>query len=168
MLGPLAPGDDDVYFYTLAALHEDMHAENLTAILQTLGYARPASLPPAPGSPPVDPEFRSHDVTVPGGAFMLGADPGEPFVFDNEKWAHPVEVAPFRIAATPVTNAEFQAFVDDGGYRRRECGAGAAGTGAGARVPSILSSGARRGAGAGSSGDSICSCHSIPGIRSCT
>ena len=115
-----APCDDDVYFYTLAALHEDMHAENLTAILQTLGYARPASLPAAPGSPPLDPEFRSHDVTVPGGAFMLGADPGEPFVFDNEKWAHPVEVAPFRIAATPVTNAEFQAFVDDGGYRRRE------------------------------------------------
>ena len=114
------PRGDEAYFYTLAALHEDMHAENLTAILQTLGYARPASLPPAPGSPPVDPEFRSHDVTVPGGVFMLGADPGEPFVFDNEKWAHPVEVAPFRIAATPVTNAEFQAFVDDGGYRRRE------------------------------------------------
>ena len=115
-----APCDDDAYFYTLATFHEDMHAENLTAILQTLGYARPARLPPAPGSPPVDPEFRSHDVTLPGGAFMLGADPGEPFVFDNEKWAHPVEVEPFRIAATPVTNAEFQAFVDDGGYRRRE------------------------------------------------
>jgi formylglycine-generating enzyme required for sulfatase activity len=52
---------------------------------------------------------------------MLGADPDESFVFDNEKWAHPVEVAPFRIAATALTNAEFQAFVDDGGYRRREC-----------------------------------------------
>src|SRR5438093_877265 len=50
-----------------------------------------------------------------------GAEPDEPFVFDNEKWAHPVEVEPFRIAATPVTNAEFLGFVDDGGYRRREC-----------------------------------------------
>jgi len=69
----------------------------------------------------VDREFRAVDVAVPGGTFMLGADPAEPFVFDNEKWAHPVEVAPFRIAATPVTNAEFQAFVEDGGYRRREC-----------------------------------------------
>ena len=38
----------------------------------------------------------------------------------SRKWAHPVEVAPFRIASTPVTNAEFQAFVGDGGYRRRE------------------------------------------------
>src|SRR5205814_4378556 len=82
-------------------------------------YARPASLRPARGAVPIDPEFRAHDVTVPGGAFMLGADRDEPFVFDNGKWAHPVEVEPFRIAATPVTNAEFQAFVDDGGYRRR-------------------------------------------------
>ena len=31
----------DVYFYTLAALHEGMHAENLTVILQTLGHPRP-------------------------------------------------------------------------------------------------------------------------------
>ena len=115
------PRDDEAYFYTLAAQHEDMHAENLTAILQTLGYARPASLRPACAPPPVDHEFRPMDVAVPGGTFMLGADPDEPFVFDNEKWAHPVEVAPFCIAATPVTNAEFQAFVDDGGYRRREC-----------------------------------------------
>jgi iron(II)-dependent oxidoreductase len=114
------PRADEAYFYTLAALHEDMHAENLTAILHTLGYARPASLHPARGAAPIDPEFRAHDVTVPGGAFVLGADHDEPFVFDNEKWAHPVEVEPFRIAATPVTNAEFQAFVDDGGYRRRE------------------------------------------------
>src|SRR5467141_3209165 len=54
------PRGDEAYFYTLAALHEDMHAENLTAILQTLGYVRPASLHPARGSPPIDREFHSH------------------------------------------------------------------------------------------------------------
>jgi iron(II)-dependent oxidoreductase len=113
-------GDDEAYLYTLAAQHEDMHAENLTVILQTLGYARPSQVAcSAPAA--VDHGFRRHDVAVPGGPFMLGADRDEPFVFDNEKWAHAVEVPPFRIAATPVTNAEFQAFVDDGGYRRREC-----------------------------------------------
>jgi len=113
-------GDDEAYLYTLAAQHEDMHAENLTVILQTLGYARPSQVAcSAPAA--VDHGFRRHDVAVPGAPFMLGADRDEPFVFDNEKWAHAVEVPPFRIAATPVTNAEFQAFVDDGGYRRREC-----------------------------------------------
>jgi gamma-glutamyl hercynylcysteine S-oxide synthase len=115
------PTGDEAYFYTLAAQHEDMHGENLTAILQTLGYARPAALRRDCVAPAVDPEFHPGDVSVPGGRFVLGADPDEPFVFDNEKWAHPVEVAPFRIAATPVTNEQFEAFVDDGGYRRREC-----------------------------------------------
>jgi iron(II)-dependent oxidoreductase len=59
-------------------------------------------------------------VNVPGGRFLLGSLPGEPFVFDNEKWAHPVEVRPFAIARAPVTQAEFSAFVDEGGYTRRE------------------------------------------------
>jgi iron(II)-dependent oxidoreductase len=58
-------------------------------------------------------------VEVPGGTFLLGATADEPFVVDNEKWAHPVEVRPFAIARAPVTQAEFTAFVEDGGYRRR-------------------------------------------------
>ena len=56
----------------------------------------------------------------PVGVPLLGSPPESPFVFDNEKWAHPVEVAPFNIARAPVTNAEFLAFVTEGGYRRRE------------------------------------------------
>jgi iron(II)-dependent oxidoreductase len=60
------------------------------------------------------------DAEVPAGQFLLGSSPSAPFVFDNEKWAHPVTVRPFRIARAPVTNAEFAAFVDDGGYRQRK------------------------------------------------
>jgi len=112
------PDADDAYFYTLAAHHEDMHAENLTLILQTLGYRRPALAALAPAS--AERAYVPRDVDVPGGTVTLGAARDEPFVFDNEQWAHPVQVAPFRIASLPVTNAEFQAFVDDGGYRRRE------------------------------------------------
>jgi iron(II)-dependent oxidoreductase len=116
------PTDQERYFYTLAALHEDMHSENLALILMTLGYPRPelSSFDPAAANPPVDEAYEPHDVQVPGGTFMLGAARGEPFVFDNEKWAHPVVVRPFRIASTPVTNGQFQAFVDEGGYGRRE------------------------------------------------
>ena len=111
------PDAKDAYFYTLAAHHEDMHTENLTLILQTLGYARPR-LENGP-TPPTDPAYAPHDVEVPGATVMLGAAPDEPFVFDNEKWAHPVAIAPFRIAVLAVTNADFEAFVNDGGYRRR-------------------------------------------------
>jgi len=117
------PSAEEAYLYTLAALHEDMHAENLTVILQTLGHRFPTSsgVDPRWTAPPIDSDYRPHDVTVPGATFLLGATPDEPFVFDNEKWAHPVAVSPFRIASTAVTNAQFQAFVDDDGYRRREC-----------------------------------------------
>ena len=51
---------------------------------------------------------------------MLGATEGTGFVFDNEKWAHPVRVSPFEISRAPVTNEQFGAFVEDGAYRRRE------------------------------------------------
>jgi iron(II)-dependent oxidoreductase len=57
---------------------------------------------------------------VPGGHWRLGSAPADGFVFDNEKWAHEITIAPFRIAKTPVTNAEFAAFVEAGGYRNRE------------------------------------------------
>jgi len=114
--------DEDVYFYHLATFHEDMHGETLTHIRQTLGYAAPkltrsgaSETPPAPES-----GFELHDVEVPGGTYWLGATPDLPFVFDNEKWAHPVAVRPYRIAATPVTNAEFKRFVEAGGYQQQE------------------------------------------------
>jgi len=42
------------------------------------------------------------------------------FVFDNEKWSHPVTLPPFAMARCCVTNAEFLAFVAAGGYARRE------------------------------------------------
>jgi iron(II)-dependent oxidoreductase len=59
-------------------------------------------------------------VAVGGGSFSLGAERTEPFVFDNEKWAHPVRLRPFAIARAPVTQAEFAGFVEEDGYRRRE------------------------------------------------
>ena len=112
--------DFDRYFIQLAVLHEDMHTEAFTYTRQTLGYARP-SLPaddneePHHGAGPLP-----GDVAVPGGRFQLGAFPDEPFVFDNEKWAHGVSLRPFAIARAATTQAEFAAFVDDRGYLCRE------------------------------------------------
>lgn len=105
------------YFYELATRHEDMHVEALTYMRETLAYPPPRALGdearPAAGPLP-------GDAAVPGGTWSLGATTKEGFIFDNEKWAHPVELQPFRIARAPVTNREFAAFVEAGGYQARE------------------------------------------------
>jgi gamma-glutamyl hercynylcysteine S-oxide synthase len=102
----------DRYFHELAALHEEMHVEALTYTRQTLGY--PAPRESAPSRPAGS---LAGDAAIAGGAFMLGATAGEGFVFDNEKWAHEVVVAPFRMARACVSNRDFAAFVAAGGYR---------------------------------------------------
>jgi len=112
------PTPEDEYFYRLAALHEGMHTENLLGVRQALGYPRPA-LPDAQPEDVAEPGYQPHDVEIAGGEYLLGALRDYPFVFDNEKWAHPVTVAPFRIAVTAVTNAEYARFVDAGGYADR-------------------------------------------------
>jgi iron(II)-dependent oxidoreductase len=102
------------YFYELSIRHEDMHVEALAYTRQTLGISRPERLgEPATRGAGAWPG----DVDIPGGRWRLGSTPADGFVFDNEKWAHEVSVAPFRIAKAPVTNAEFAAFVEAGGYR---------------------------------------------------
>jgi ergothioneine biosynthesis protein EgtB len=105
------------YFYELCIRHEDMHVEALAYTRQTLGYARPEGLPAAASK---SVSAWPGDVDVPGGQWRLGSTAADGFVFDNEKWAHATDLAPFRIAKAPVTNAEFAAFVDAGGYRTKE------------------------------------------------
>jgi gamma-glutamyl hercynylcysteine S-oxide synthase len=109
---------DLAYFAQLAALHEEMHAEAFTYTRQTLGYGAPPAPVSCPEASAAGPW--TGDAEIVGGDFLLGARPGEGFVFDNEKWAHPVRIASFRMAKAPVTNAEFAAFVTAGGYVRRE------------------------------------------------
>jgi gamma-glutamyl hercynylcysteine S-oxide synthase len=97
------------YFHDLALFHEYMHAEALTYTRQTLGYPDPFE------DKPIDAGPLPGDVEVPGCTYWLGAREHDGFVFDNEKWAHPVEVSTFRIARAPVTNADYAKFVDAGG-----------------------------------------------------
>jgi iron(II)-dependent oxidoreductase len=110
---------EESYFHQLVLYHEDMHGEAFTYTRQTLGYPPPAPPPGAP-APPEPGSPVQGDAFFEGGTFLLGSFPSDGFVFDNEKWAHPIELAPFRIAKAPVTNGEFLAFVEEGGYRRPE------------------------------------------------
>lgn len=112
--------EQETALYLLTIYHEDMHDEAFTYSRQTLGYPAPifaamqdgrvngVEAGPLPG-----------DVAVPGGMLQLGASRDAAFVFDNEKWGHPVQVPAFRMARAPVTNAEFLGFVSEGGYRQR-------------------------------------------------
>jgi iron(II)-dependent oxidoreductase len=113
-----APDPERDYLAQYAVFHEDMHTEAFTYTRQTLAYPAPEI------GMPVDARWRAGslegDAEIPGGEFVLGARPDDGFVFDNEKWGHSVQVRPFRIARAAVSNAEFAAFVEDGGYRRPE------------------------------------------------
>jgi iron(II)-dependent oxidoreductase len=105
---------EERFLYQLTTFHEDMHTEAFIYTRQTLGRREPSFAVASCSGEPTGPW--PGDVDIPGGLFLLGSSPGTPFVFDNEKWAHPIIVEPFRISRAPVTNAEFLAFVEDGGY----------------------------------------------------
>lgn len=110
------PTPKETYLYLLAVFHEDMHAEAFTWTRQTLSYPAP-TYSATPKTLP-DENRASDDVGIAGGKYLLGATQDQPFVFDNEKWQHEIDLAPFEIARTPVTNKAYAEFVDDGGYEQ--------------------------------------------------
>ncbi|MDN5872604.1 MAG: SUMF1/EgtB/PvdO family nonheme iron enzyme [Nitrococcus sp.] len=55
---------------------------------------------------------------LPARSVMIGCD--KPYAYDNEQPRHEILGAGVRIAARPVTNAQYLAFMEDGGYRRSE------------------------------------------------
>jgi iron(II)-dependent oxidoreductase len=111
--------EDERYFHRLALLHEDMHGEALLMTLQSLGLPAPVQVPFR--APPASAATLQADVAFPAAHFELGTHPDErAFVFDNEKWAHPVRVEAFAIARRPVTQGEFADFIEDDGYSRAE------------------------------------------------
>jgi iron(II)-dependent oxidoreductase len=111
-----AADERDAYFHRLVTYHEDMHAEALVYTRQTLGLPVPSCAKEKAAGGGALPG----DVAIAGGAFELGASRDRDFVFDNEKWAHTVQVDPFEIARAPVTQAEFLEFVEARGYERDE------------------------------------------------
>lgn len=105
----------DLTPYRLALAHEDMHGEAFVMALQTLG----AEAPPRINQTTATAAPQSA-IDFPGGTVWIGSAPETGFVFDNEKWAHPVEVRPFNMDAVLVSNAQYSDFIADGGYQKAD------------------------------------------------
>jgi formylglycine-generating enzyme required for sulfatase activity len=58
---------------------------------------------------------------VPAGPFLHGSSDADPLASDDEKPQRELVLPGFRIAKHPVTNAQWQRFVDEGGYREQSC-----------------------------------------------
>ncbi|MGB3738087.1 MAG: ergothioneine biosynthesis protein EgtB [Pontixanthobacter sp.] len=102
----------------LGIAHEQQHQELLLTDIKHALFQNPigpAMVEPArrpEASPRTPQEWR----TYPGGIARIGHD-GSGFAYDNEGPAHRVLLEPFGLSNRLVTNAEWQAFIDDGGYR---------------------------------------------------
>ncbi|BBQ03418.1 hypothetical protein BSFA1_85460 (plasmid) [Burkholderia sp. SFA1] len=83
-LAAVTDSDEDLYYFRLALFHEDMHAEALTYMRQTLDY--PAHAPLAMS--PVDRCSGSGGIAIENRTFLMGGPRDEGFVFENEKWRH--------------------------------------------------------------------------------
>ncbi len=104
----------------LGISHEQQHQELLLTDIKHALFQNPLGPamwdgpnckhePPAEVAPA---SWRSH----PGGIALVGHD-GPGFAFDNEGPRHRILIEPFALSERLVTNAEWQQFIDDGGYR---------------------------------------------------
>jgi gamma-glutamyl hercynylcysteine S-oxide synthase len=107
-----APDSDAaLYPYRLALAHEDMHCEAFAYTLQSLGIAPPTML----GESVI--VLGGGELHFAGGILRQGSEADRGFAFDNEQWAHPVQVPPFTMDADLVSNVRYLEFIDAGGYR---------------------------------------------------
>ncbi|HEX4878505.1 MAG TPA: selenoneine synthase SenA [Limnobacter sp.] len=116
--------DSDLYLYKYAIFHLNMHIESLVWCRQTLGYPPPPSalahMPNASGAATSQPV----DVQIPAGRYCIGmpantaAYATTDFCFDNEKPRFVVDMPAFSMSKTLVSNGEYLAFVEAGGYEQ--------------------------------------------------
>jgi iron(II)-dependent oxidoreductase len=100
--------------------HELQHHETMLQALQIAG------LPCGLRAQLRDPErcvgdgLEFLDVDFAGARVEIGWAHTDGFAYDNEQPRHAVELAPFRIGASPVSNRAWLEFISAGGYARRE------------------------------------------------
>jgi ergothioneine biosynthesis protein EgtB len=104
----------------LGLQHEQQHQELLLTDIKHVLWTNP--LRPAYGRAPAERARGAAPLEwhpVPEGVHWIGHS-GSGFAYDIEGPAHRVFAEGFRLASRLVTNGEYLAFVEDGGYRRPE------------------------------------------------
>jgi iron(II)-dependent oxidoreductase len=108
---PAGASHDELYFFRLTALHEEMHAEAAAYMARSLGIALPIRAAATAEAAPTS------TLRVPAQVFWMGAqEPG--FAFDNELGANDVALEAFEIDAEPVSWAGYLRFIEAGGYEQ--------------------------------------------------
>ena len=107
----------DPVLHELVLQHELQHTETMRQAMAIAGLLPPGEPRlPSLGAGAGEDEW----LAVPAGTHALGAPERGRFSYDNERPLHAVDVAAFSIARRPVTNGTWMAFVEGGGYVRRE------------------------------------------------
>ncbi len=100
--------------------HEQQHQELILTDIKHVLAQNPCAPPAYPRAEPAA-EGGSNEAWLEhkGGQVEIGHQ-GEGFAFDNETPAHEILLAPFRLAAQPVSNRDYCAFMEEDGYQRPE------------------------------------------------
>jgi iron(II)-dependent oxidoreductase len=97
------------FAFGLVVQHEQQHVETMMQTIQLSGLehegGQPRLLAGGLGQTHVE-----------AGSFVMGTD-DEPWAYDNERPANEVETRAYEIDVEPVSNAEYEAFLADGGWK---------------------------------------------------
>jgi ergothioneine biosynthesis protein EgtB len=121
LLGRTEPSSRLGKLIELGLNHEQQHQELILTDVKHLLSCNPLKPAYAPlHSVDASPSATPQDwLTFGEGLVEIGHD-GTGFAFDNETPRHRQYLDAFALASRPVTNAEYAAFIGDGGYRRAE------------------------------------------------
>jgi iron(II)-dependent oxidoreductase len=106
------------FVYNMVLQHEYQHNETILQTLQ-LKTGAPYRAPRITVAPRGSPASLDHMVSINAGEYTIGTD-DRTIAYDNERPRHTITVNAFEIDAAPATNAEYAAFIADGGYARSD------------------------------------------------
>jgi ergothioneine biosynthesis protein EgtB len=117
--------DDDIAGIVMLGIHhEQQHQELILTDLKHAWAANPLQPVYRPEQPATGTRPARCWIDFPEGLSWIGHDEarnsGDGFSFDNERPRHRVFVHAFRLSNQLVTNLEYRAFMEDGGYNRPE------------------------------------------------